>query len=152
MSAILTYNDTQFRQTLPYFADINAYPVTVLQQFFTNATSYVSPFNYGWLCGADRQLALYLMTGHLAALGDQIRANDGSSNGVIIGARIDKIDVKLQPPPAKNQLKWWLNQTTWGQQLLALLSAKSAGGWNVGGLPERQAFRRVNGGFGLGRF
>lgn len=148
MSPTFTYDDVAFRTALPYFADVVKYPPLTMEQNFVNGTNFVSNYNYGWLCGSDRQFALYLITAHIATLNDIIMENDGGTAGVVRSARIDKISVVLVPPPSKNQFCWWLNQTPWGQQLATLLAVKSAGGWQVGGIPERAAFRRAGGGFG----
>jgi hypothetical protein len=51
----------------------------------------------------------------------------------------------MQPPPETNQWQWWLSLSPWGQQLLALLLVKSAGGFYIGGFPERQGFRKAYG-------
>lgn len=147
----LTYDDAQFRATIPFFANATTYPQALMQQFFTNGIAYISNYNAGILQGDRRQLALYLMTGHLAALNDLIIANDGSVPGLVTNAKVDKVQVQITPPPAKDQWEYWLNLTPWGQQLLALLQVASAGGFFIGGRPEGLGFRRVFGGFGTGR-
>jgi hypothetical protein len=53
----------------------------------------------------------------------------------------------MQAPPAANAWQYWLNTSPYGMQLLALLQAKGVGGLYVGGLPERDAFRKVYGVF-----
>lgn len=146
--SILVYDDTAFRLQYPFFANVTTYPEITLQTNFTNGTSYISDYNAGILQGQSRQTALYLMTAHITALNDIIVANNGAAPGYVTNAKIDKISVTLEPPPAKNQFQWWLNLTPWGQQLLALLQVQSAGGWAVGGNPERLGMRRVGGGFG----
>lgn len=45
--------------------------------------------------------------------------------------------------PGTTSYTYWLNSTPYGQQLAALLARCSAGGFYVGGLPERAAFRSV---------
>lgn len=145
----IVYDDAAFRAMFaPAFSDTTLYPESQLANFFSRATSYISPEDYGFLQSADRTQALYLMAAHLQALSTMIAQNNGASGGFVTQATIDKVSVTLQAPPAKSQWQWWLNMTPWGQQLLALLGVASAGGWLVGGLPERAAFRRVGGGFG----
>ena len=89
---------------------------------------------------AQQTGALSLMTAHL--LGISVSANAGQNSGVVISATIDKVTVGLMAPPAGNNWQYWLNQTPYGQQLLALLSAASAGGFYVGGNPVVSNFRR----------
>lgn len=144
----LVYTDADFRLQFPYFASTVTYPQATLQRNFDTGTNYVSAYNYGFLNDAARQTALYMMTAHLTMLNDMLIANAGAPSQMVTRAKIDQIEVTLQPPPEKNQFQWWLNLTQFGQQLLALLQIKSAGGWAVGGLPERRGFRRVGGGFG----
>ena len=143
-TVILTFDVTAFRLLFPAFADPTVYPDARLQMYWDMAISYISDVaNYGWLQGLDRQLALNLLTAHLAAISDIILA--GQVPNLMQTATIDKVSVGLTPPPIPNQWQWWLNQTGYGQQLLALLQAKSVGGFYVGGLPERSAFRKVGG-------
>lgn len=144
----LVYNDADFRLQFPFFADMDAYPEQLLTMNFAAGTNYISDYNSGFLANGNRQFALYLMTAHLTQLGTFVTANNGSPTTIETQARIDKISVTVAPPPSKNQWQYWLNTTPWGMQLFALLQVASAGGWFVGGLPERFAFRRVGGGFG----
>lgn len=144
----LVYNDMDFRAAFPFFANMTTYPEAVLSMNFTNGTNYISNYNYGWLQNGNRQFALYLMTAHLTALNDLIVANNGAVPMIETQAKIDKIAVTVKPPPETNQWQYWLNLTPWGAMLLAELQVASAGGWLIGGLPERFAFRRVGGGFG----
>ena len=144
----LVYNDADFRAMFPFFTSTVTYPQASLLNWFTMGTSYVSNINCGFMVDAARQQALYLMTAHLAALNDMIVANAGAVPTLVKGASIDKVKVDLEMPPTKTQFQWWLNLTPWGAQLLTLLAIQSAGGWVIGGLPERAAFRRVAGGFG----
>jgi hypothetical protein len=147
-SLYITYTDADFRAQFPYFANTTLYPEVVLQMYFTMGTAYVQNLNIGCLTTAQRQLALYLMTAHLQAMFTAIVADNGSAPGVVTEAQIDKIRVSIQPPPDPNEWTYWLNQTPWGQQLLALLSAASVGGFYVAGRPELRAFRRAYGRFG----
>lgn len=144
----LTYDDATFRTQYPFFGNATAYPAAALQNWFTLGTAYISDYNAGIMQGAARQSALYMMTAHLQALSDMINADAGAVPGLVVDASVDKVKVTITPPPAKNQWQYWLGLTPWGQMLLALLQAKSAGGWSVGGNPERLGFRRVAGRFG----
>jgi hypothetical protein len=148
VSGTLTYNDTDFRTQLPFFANTSTYPQANLQEFFNLATEYVSAQTSPLFAVAGQQSALYLMTAHLQALYTAIVANLGAAPGVTVNATIDKIKVQIQPPPSKTAFTYWLNQSPWGQQLLALLSVNSVGGYSMGGRPGLGAFRNAWGGFG----
>lgn len=132
-----------FRQQFPQFADPMAFPDETLQQYWNAATCYINPTDFCYLQGDCLQQALNLMTAHLAAL--SVLIAKGKNPGFIESASIDKVSVTLQPPPVKNQWQWWLGGTPYGAQLLALLQAKSVGGFYIGGLPETVAFRKLAG-------
>lgn len=144
---IITFDVAAFRLAYPAFANVTTYPTLTLQGYWDAATSYISDQNSGCLMlkGGARVLALNLMTAHLAALFTIIAA--GETPGVETGATIDKISVQMMPPPVRNQWQFWLSQTPYGAQLLALLQANTAGGMYTGGMGELGAFRRIGGVF-----
>ena len=139
----LVLNITYFRQAFPEFGNATVYPDALLDMFWSWATTYVSDKNWGWLRNKARQHCLNLMTAHLL----QVRniGKQGEIPGIITEASVDKVDVKLEPPPLPNQWQFWLGTTIYGQQLLALLQAKSVGGMYYGGPPVLAAFN--TGGF-----
>lgn len=142
----ITLDPAAFRALFPQFADPVKWPDAALSIQFGAATGYVSADTYGDMTVAARTNALYLMTAHLLALGVIIAQNNYSGQvGVVQGAVVDHVQITLTPPPVKSQWQWWLNTTPYGAQLLGLLEAQAAGGFYVGGLPERAAFRKVAG-------
>lgn len=142
----ITLDPAAFRALFPQFADAAKWPDAALSIQFGAATGYVSADTYGDMPVAARTNALYLMTAHLLALGVIIAQNNYSGQvGVVQGAVVDHVQITLTPPPVKSQWQWWLNTTPYGAQLLGLLEAQAAGGFYVGGLPERAAFRKVAG-------
>ena len=144
----ITLDPAAFRALFPQFADATKWPDAALSIQFGAATGYVSADTYGDMPVAARTNALYLMTAHLLALGVIIAQNNYSGQvGVVQGAVVDHVQITLTPPPVKSQWQWWLNTTPYGAQLLGLLEAQAGGGFYVGGLPERAAFRKVGGVF-----
>lgn len=150
------YNDANFRALFTAFESETTYPEATLQMFWAVASDYIctddSPCNM--LNGASLQLALDSMCAHICTLFTQDAANvaagesPGQSEGIGVSASIDGISVSQLPPPVMNDpWRYWLNQTSYGQQLLALLAVKSVGGFYVGGLPEREGFRKAGGVF-----
>lgn len=140
--AAIVFDPADFKAAFPAFAN-TANPT--LEMNFDFATDILSD-TAG--CGVTDKIQtryLYLMTAHLTQLSVLIAA--GEIGQIVNGASIDKVSVTLQPPPERNQWQWWLNQTAYGQQLLSILQAQNAGGFFIGGTPERAGFR----GFG-GRF
>lgn len=139
-NAVFTFDAAEFKAAFPAFASLDD---STLQGYWDAAICYVSPDNYGWLVDDCRLRALNLMTAHLAKLSEIIAT--GQLPGLEQSASIDKISVTMTPPPVKTQFQWWLSLTPYGQQLLALLMVRSVGGFYIGGLPERAAFRKVGG-------
>jgi hypothetical protein len=143
----ISYNDAQFRAMFPAFASETQFPEATLQMYWDEATSFVSNLaNYGWLTGGQspsgnatgRALALNLMTAHIAQI--FVLVGQGQTPAPITQAGIDKVNVTLMPPPAKDGWQYWLSCTPYGSQLWALLSVNAAGGWYVGGSPTRAGF------------
>jgi hypothetical protein len=145
---LIAYNDTSFRSLFPALANSDQYGSALPQTYWTVATAYISDRNGGCYTGgltlAQQTLALNLMTAHLVALTNLV--STGNTPGVTTAASIDKISVTLEPPPASNNWQYWLNQTPYGQQLLALLQVASVGGfYAASGVPGRAGFWFGNG-------
>lgn len=148
------YNDVSFRQLFTAFSDNAKYPQATLQMYWTVASDYIStkdsPCNN--LNGASLQLALDQMCAHIATLFTQDANNvaagedPGQAGGIEVSASVGAVSVSDLPPPVKGAWDYWLNQTQYGKMLLALLSVKAVGGFYVGGIAEREGFRK---GFGV---
>jgi hypothetical protein len=127
-------------------ADIPAYASKTDQQItdtFNAASMYLPLTNYGWLSDDRREYALYLMTAHLFASACQLGAGGG---GVVVSATEGSESTGFAPPPGStSQLKYWLNSTGYGRQLLALLTIKSAGGMYAAGSRATSNIRKFNG-------
>lgn len=144
----ITLDPAAFRARFPQFADETAFPDATIEGQFDLATCYVSPDTYGDMSALVRQCSLYAMTAHLLALGVIIASGNYTRQpGIVINSRVGDVQGQLQPPPERGQWRYWLNLTPYGAQLLGLLDAQAAGGFFVGGLPERAAFRKVGGVF-----
>lgn len=141
--ASIPLNISTFRLQFPAFANCPSYPDEKLQAYWCNAGAYISNRQGGAYCMGMRPnqqvLALNYMTAHLLAISDII-AKKGTP-GIVTGATIDKISVTIEPPPQTNQWQYWLNQTPYGQELLALLQIAAAGGRYFNGAPVFTAFR-----------
>lgn len=139
--ATLVFDVDLFREQFPAFANETTFPDAMLQMYWDMAICYISDNgSYGFLVDDCRQLAINLMTAHLTALSVLIAA--GLAPQLVQNSTIDKITVGLTPPKLLNQYQWWLSTTPYGMQLLALLQAKSVGGWYVGGSPVLAGFPR----------
>jgi hypothetical protein len=137
-------NTENFRLLFSAFSNSTKYPDAKIQLFWNNSGSYINNQAGGCYCGglstAQQTLALNYMTAHLLFIADQ--AASGETGGVLTGATIDKISVSLEPPPQTNQWQWWLNQSPYGQELLALLQVASVGGRFYNPAMVQGAFRR----------
>lgn len=128
--SLLTFDIAAFRVAFPAFANTTTYPDETLQGFWDVAILYISnEADYGRLTGAARYRAICLLVAHMLALSGLIAK--GKTPGIVQSSTIDKISVSLVTPPIKSEFDFWLNQTPYGVQLLALLSVKSVGGWYV---------------------
>jgi Protein of unknown function (DUF4054) len=147
------YDDAKFRAQFPAFADTVAWPEPFLQSCWNMAAEFISTAECPCrnLSGDSLQLALDLMCAHIATLlGSPAATGDeegSSAGGLITNASIGAVSVGIMAPPVKNMWDYWLGQTPYGQQLLALFAIKAVGGFYVGGLPERKGFRKVGGTF-----
>lgn len=130
--AVIIFNPSEFRVQFPAFNCTPPISDATLQAYFDTASQYISArYRSCWnnFTIAQRTLALNLMTAHIAALNTYIQT--GQTIGIMTAATVDKVSVTLEPPPATNQWQYWLQSTPYGQQLLALLQVKSAGGYYV---------------------
>lgn len=96
----------------------------------------------GCACTDQQQ---FLMVAHLLTLDRQAQA--GGVVAQVTGATVDKVNVSIAAAPSRDAWGYWLALTPYGLQLLALLKVCAAGGFYVGGRPERAAFRSVGGAF-----
>ena len=99
--------------------------------FLGYATDYISSEDYGYLAGSSRLRAIYLMAAHLMRLDDDAAA--GSVAGIVTSASEGSESIGIAPPPTHNAWDYWISQTPYGQQLLALMKVKAVGGLYVGG-------------------
>ena len=141
----ITFDPAIFRVQFPAFADTALYPDSVLLVYWDMAVCYISDESCGcgMLQGSCRRLALNLMLAHLLTLAAQ--AAGGS--GVVVSASIAAVSVDFLAPMEGNSWHYWLNLSSYGRQLLALLSISAAGGAYIGGRPELSAFGRTGGVF-----
>ena len=137
----INYNDTAFRALFPAYASTTTYPAATLQVYWNTAILYINNQYGGCYCGgmslAQQTQALNLMTAHLVYLNGLITA--GQVPQIITAAGIDKINVTMEPPPAKNQWQYWLQTTPYGQQLMALLQVIGVGGFYASSAPGGRA-------------
>ena len=134
----LVFNVDYFRVAYPEFGNGVVFTTPRLQRNWDAATLYISNQNWGWLRNRGRQHCINLMTAHITQI--QVINQEGEVAGIVTDAEVGSVKVQLEPPPLPNQFQWWLGTTSYGQQLLALLQAKSVGGAYYGGPSVLAAF------------
>lgn len=139
MASVILFDAALFRAQCPAYANETTYPSATIEGYWDQAIEFVTDRNCGRLKDEGRRLAINWMTAHLMYLAGLIAA--GQVPGLVQSSTIDVVSVSLTPPPVQNQFRWWLSLTPYGQQLLALLQVRSAGGFFVGGSSVRAAFR-----------
>lgn len=140
----LAPNPADLRALFPQFAT-SAWPDVFVDSAIERAMCHISTSNYGRLTGECRLKAIYLMAAHLLYITDQ--SASGGNAGVVTSSAIDKVSVGFAAPPHKSMWQWWLSISPYGSELISLLSAKSTGGFYIGGSHERRGFRKAGGGF-----
>lgn len=156
----MSFDIGKFRERFPQFADKDKYPDGVIQTMYDMASIFISTEDSPChtLNGKQLELALELMTAHLLFINYADSQNGADPNGgggmggpeaggAITSATIGEISVSRLAPPAKDGWEWWLSSTPYGTQLWAVLQVLAVGGFAIGGLPEREGFRKVGGVF-----
>jgi len=149
----VAYDDALFRAQFPEFADTGAFPEVLVSMFFGVATLWIDAAgNPCRILSGDRlPYALNLMTAHLMMLSkEQSTSSSGAGTeqgGFVTNASVGEVSVGTLAPPAKDGWQWWMAKTPYGQTLWAFLKMLAVGGMSVGGLPERNSFRKAGGVF-----
>ena len=143
----MALNIAEFRALFPQFSSELKYPTVTLNAQYAAAGNYMSQTDsvYGGMSGDALSYALQLLTCHLLVISE--KAAGGAPAGFTTAASEGDVSVSIAPPPMASGWRAWLASTTYGVQLWGLLAAKAAGGFAIGGLPERFAFRKVGGTF-----
>ena len=143
----ITFDLALFRRQYPAFTD-PPFTDEMITDCASMALCFISNQDYGCLRGDCRRQALNLMVAHLCTIRDGTRTNPPTAPGVKTSATVGSVSVGLAAPPfGSSQWKWWLHNTPYGAQLLALLGQAGASGLYIGGRCERAAFRKVGGRF-----
>lgn len=142
------FSIVEFRAMFPQFTDGEKFPLAWIELQLDLALCYISSDYYGRLTGDCRKRAIYLMLAHLLYINAQINGPGGSADsaggqtGIVTSSTIGSVSVGLaQPPFGSDAFKYWMNQSPYGSMLLALLKARSTGGFYIGGSDSRSAIR-----------
>jgi len=108
-------NENDFKQCFPEFNEAENVDLCI-----TRAKCYISPKICNNFTEDKHKLAIYLFTAHLLTLQKNI-ADGFSAAGLTSSASISSVSVSMVPPPSVGAFEYWLNQTQYGAELLALL-------------------------------
>ncbi len=81
--------------------------------------------------------AVYLLTAHLSVLTLNNRNGQNGSAGLAASAAVGEVSVSYTQIPSLDNWSYWLAQTSYGQELLALLENFSSVPFYIGGSLER---------------
>jgi len=132
----VTLTVERFRADFPEFADETVYLEPALQNSINAASSYISRQNSSYFADENRLRGLELMAAHIYTLSAAMRRGN-TQGGITTSSSIGSVSVTLLPPAIKRQFDYWMNQTAYGQQYLALLQSKSPAGLFMGGSNQR---------------
>lgn len=136
-------NIADFRAMFPAFVDAAKYPDPMLNLWWNAAGLHLTK---SWALGGDTyDLARNLLTAHLVQTANTAADGESVSGGAVQSVSTGSVSVSLTAPPTKDGWQYWLSGTPYGVQLWAMLSLAGAGGLYVGGLPERESFRKSGG-------
>lgn len=123
------YTEQVFISQFPEFEETQN-----IELYINRALLYISP--YSAFCSERKQYVVFLLAAHLMALQNDLN-NGETTGGLQTGASIDKVSVTVAPPPFSDGFEYWLNQTTYGQQLLAFFNVMASVPNYVGGTFQR---------------
>lgn len=135
--ATIEVSIAEFRTLFPAFKDTTKYPDTMVQIMLDTAVVYIPNHTNKYVKDTVIKQMVYLMTAHLLTINGALAAGTGdAAGGIVSSAHIDSVSVTKAVPQSKNAFQYWLNQSIYGQQLLALLKMQAVVGIYFGGTKE----------------
>ncbi len=112
---MINLNENDFKLNFPEFKDAEN-----VEFCLERAKCYLSSNGNKFLTGEKYKLALYLFAAHFLVLQKNI-AEGQLSAGLPSSASINSVSISMVPPSSSGAFEYWLNQTQYGAELLALL-------------------------------
>lgn len=106
-----------------------------IKAMFKRASCFIEVENNPCFGGECAIMAYELIVAHLLSISKKMEQN--AQTGFVSSSSIGSVSVSLVAPTNRTQLEYWLNQTPYGQQYLALLRAKTPTGMYLGGSCQR---------------
>jgi len=132
----VTLTVERFRADFTEFSDETLHTDPAIQNAINRASAFISRQNSIYISSDNRLLALELMAAHIKTIAASM-ASGNAQGGIVGSSTVGSVSVTLIPPPVKRQFDFWMNQTGYGQQYLALMQAHSPAGMFVGGSFQR---------------
>jgi hypothetical protein len=137
--ASIVFDIAEFRIKYSIFDGISD---SVVLRAFDSAEMFISNNTSCYLDENRLKYVLYLMTAHILQIGIYTASNRGGTAGIVSSASIDKISVSFESRISKSAFQYFLNKTIYGEEILALFSLWSAGGYYIGGSNSTLGFKR----------
>ncbi len=137
--AVVVLDIAKFRERFTAFSDETLFPDALITTTFDTATIYVSDETSDCFPEKKLELAIYQMMAHLLTVQDAV--NNGGQTGTVLSSSIGAVSITIAAPKNSDEFEFWLNQTPYGQQFLALLNTVCVGGFYFGGDAPRTAYR-----------
>jgi hypothetical protein len=138
---VATFDPVAFQGAFPEFATTSAAAINIWASLVQN-----SPQG-DWFTNTATSTDQMLIVAHVGHLLTQAATGTGGPGGALVSAGEGGVNASFAAPPVTTALEYYLSGSTYGQMLLVNLRAATAGGFYIGGLPERQAYRKVGGVF-----
>lgn len=113
----------EFKEYFPAFKD---YSDSSIEMSINESACYISNKYSGNVSLECRGFMIELMTAHLLALSENSNGDvtGGAVAGQVVSAKIEQVTVSVALPKNSNPFQYFLNQTIYGQRLLALIQSK----------------------------
>ena len=135
--ATVEITTSEFRSRFPVFSDETKYSEDTVQAMLNTAVVYISPERNPFVKDCTLRQMIYLLAAHLMVQNNDV-SKGNAQGGLVQSASIDGVSVSKALPNSitKTSLSYWLAQSVYGQQLLALMKLQATVGIYVGGSKE----------------
>jgi hypothetical protein len=117
----IVISTAEFKEKFSAFADM---PDNEVANALSEAECYISNKYSGDISFDCRALMIELMAAHLLAVSANSSNPVGGIAGQIVQAHIEQVSVSAAIPKNSNPFQYFLNQSAYGQKLLALIQSK----------------------------
>ena len=137
MATAVEITTGEFRSRFPVFNNETTHTEDTIQAMLNTAVLYISPKPNRYVDECTLKQMIYLMAAHLTVQNNNAAAGN-IEGGLVQSASVGGVSVSKALPRAatNNNFDYWLTQSIYGQQLLALIKLQANVGIYIGGTPE----------------